>query len=486
MTIRLLTPYDKYPVNSIVTLDAGTEAGLIAAKMAQADTTGGTPYVAPTAPNQLVPAQLSVDPFGNVLGLQGPTGKVQSISGNQANTLAVIGDSITANWYFQSALAPSVTPRGYLSWALALSKQRMQVVGSFATGGSRVVGPGGTLPTISTQIDSAVATGAKNLLLGPAGVNDFTGGNSLADVKAALTIIVQKAIAAGMRIWWCTLIPVGSPGGSYSVATQANIVALNDWIRSQAAAYAKAGVVLIDLYSVFVDPTSATGSCKSNYLGTDQLHPNNIGAYYGGKELARIWSANLPEVPRLLCSAADNRTYSAVCTNLVDNGLFTAGTALGTGYATVLGGGAAVTPSLVSRADGFGKDQVLDCTFAAAGDIVRLNAPRVEALVATGKTYVVDVELTLASPVNVRDITVDISVSGGSATQKMSWMATDPTNSIALPEGFTMQVSTPPMTIDAAAGAFTTVRAGWAATANGAGSCQLKGGRLSFREVLPA
>lgn len=41
MTVRLLADYDRYPANAIVTLDAGTEAGLIAAKRALTDTTGG-------------------------------------------------------------------------------------------------------------------------------------------------------------------------------------------------------------------------------------------------------------------------------------------------------------------------------------------------------------------------------------------------------------------------------------------------------------
>lgn len=47
MTIKLLTAYDKYPQNAIVTLDAGTEAGLITAKIAQADTTGGVLWSEP-------------------------------------------------------------------------------------------------------------------------------------------------------------------------------------------------------------------------------------------------------------------------------------------------------------------------------------------------------------------------------------------------------------------------------------------------------
>lgn len=47
MTVRLLCAYGVYPANAIVTLDAGTEAGLIASKLADSNLTGGVTYVAP-------------------------------------------------------------------------------------------------------------------------------------------------------------------------------------------------------------------------------------------------------------------------------------------------------------------------------------------------------------------------------------------------------------------------------------------------------
>lgn len=69
MTIRLLTAYDKYPINAIVTLDAGTEAGLVAAKMASTTTIGGVPYVAPVVPAQRYSTQVEVDATGAITGL---------------------------------------------------------------------------------------------------------------------------------------------------------------------------------------------------------------------------------------------------------------------------------------------------------------------------------------------------------------------------------------------------------------------------------
>ncbi|ATQ77898.1 hypothetical protein CR152_27885 [Massilia violaceinigra] len=45
MTIRLLCAYSIYPANAIVILDSGTEAGLVAAKQASTDLTGGAIYI---------------------------------------------------------------------------------------------------------------------------------------------------------------------------------------------------------------------------------------------------------------------------------------------------------------------------------------------------------------------------------------------------------------------------------------------------------
>ncbi|NRR28886.1 hypothetical protein HSX11_01690 [Oxalobacteraceae bacterium] len=56
MTIRLLCAYDKYPANAIVSLDAGTEAGLIAAKTASASLTGGVTYYPPPTSKPLTAA----------------------------------------------------------------------------------------------------------------------------------------------------------------------------------------------------------------------------------------------------------------------------------------------------------------------------------------------------------------------------------------------------------------------------------------------
>src|SRR5450830_523378 len=98
MTIRLLARHDKYTANTIVTLDAATEAGRVAAKQATADLTGGVPYVAPpAAPNQLYPLQVAVDASGNSVGVVGFNNQSVSLGGGGPGSVAIAGtgDSLT-------------------------------------------------------------------------------------------------------------------------------------------------------------------------------------------------------------------------------------------------------------------------------------------------------------------------------------------------------------------------------------------------------
>jgi hypothetical protein len=104
MTIRLLCAYDRYPANAIVTLDAGTEAGLIVAKQASSDLTGGTVFA--PASNALQQkysaftvrvgrAETILLPEGQALSLVGSVGVTGSVSRVDASG-AVIGVAAAA------------------------------------------------------------------------------------------------------------------------------------------------------------------------------------------------------------------------------------------------------------------------------------------------------------------------------------------------------------------------------------------------------
>lgn len=89
MTVRLLAKHKQYPIGSIVTLDAGTEAGLVAAKLADTNLAGGVPYVAPVVPNQRYTAQVEVDASsGSVAGIVNPkTGDVLPLGSGGADLI---------------------------------------------------------------------------------------------------------------------------------------------------------------------------------------------------------------------------------------------------------------------------------------------------------------------------------------------------------------------------------------------------------------
>jgi hypothetical protein len=74
MTIRLLCAYSIYPQNAIVTLDAGTEAGLVTAKIASTTLTGGVAYVPPVPPTQYSRASVVKDGAGAVIGISDANG----------------------------------------------------------------------------------------------------------------------------------------------------------------------------------------------------------------------------------------------------------------------------------------------------------------------------------------------------------------------------------------------------------------------------
>lgn len=149
MTVKLLTPYDKYPANAIVTLDAGTEAGLIAAKMAESNTTGGVVWTAPVEPTQYYDAQLAVRPDA-IAGLVGADRKFNlmrdaEIAAPVSNLSSAAGaaGALTGTYYYTAVF---VTAAGLTSapWpgtatGVVLSSQRANLTSIPVSSDPRVV-----------------------------------------------------------------------------------------------------------------------------------------------------------------------------------------------------------------------------------------------------------------------------------------------------------------------------------------------------------
>lgn len=129
MTIKLLAAYVKFPPNAIITLDAATEAGLIAAGVATATLTGGAPYFDPNVSNPLNPLtpaaaaalQILVSGAGTYVNTNGALYGLTETTPYQtpaptASTLLITGPCELAGW-FCSVAAGTITIYDALSAA---------------------------------------------------------------------------------------------------------------------------------------------------------------------------------------------------------------------------------------------------------------------------------------------------------------------------------------------------------------------------------
>lgn len=398
-----------------------------------------------------------------------------------ANTLAIIGDSISADWRFISADSNSRQANGFISWAQAFSGDRLTVVSDNSVGGSGVTANLGGVQMSTTQVDAAIASGAGHVLL-MGGINDLGASVSVAAIQAAFLTIINKLVEKNITVWWCTILPLNAT----TTAITANILFLNSWIRQQCSTrFAKKGVVCIDTWSKAVNPASATGSYITN--GTaDNVHPTNLCAYYVGKEVARVWNLFIPQSQSLLGSNIDNVGFSTATNNVLTNGLFLTGASPGTGFTLTATGSAVNTSnSLVARADGYGNDLQVACTFSANGELVRVQSGDLKANVVNGDTIVAECELTITSPVNLKNISFSINTFGTQNVTAASMRFDTGASIVAMPEGFTVILRTNPITInDALNGVRTSIDTRLALTGGGVGGCTYKIGRWSLRKII--
>lgn len=118
MTIRLLCAYGKFPTNAIVTLDAATEAGLVANKDASFNTAGGDVFFLDVVASAPVPAQAGGQPvtlkIGERTAITVPEGQTLNLTGG---SLAVgVVQRVTAegtilqSWPVGAGAAPPIGP----------------------------------------------------------------------------------------------------------------------------------------------------------------------------------------------------------------------------------------------------------------------------------------------------------------------------------------------------------------------------------------
>ncbi len=397
-------------------------------------------------------------------------------------TLALVGDSFQANGFYSDASQFTRYTRNPIEWALSLSNHPMTLIKNCAVGGSAV-----TTDNIGvrfmTQMQSAIASGASDIhMMG--GINDAILSVSLASVLTEYSRVIDYALSAGKRLYLTTQPTMNAAYTSYTVARQAMMLRLNDWIMDRAAiTFADRNLIVIDGAAATNDPTSATADYRTNG-SSDNLHPRNVGGYWLGKEIARVWTATQPAWDRRVRSNVANYGYSATLTNnICDNGLFSTGATPGTGWAQTYGGSASGSLSKVTRADGFGSNTQNVLTFTAANETATLAmSSNAFSRAVVGGTYVFEAEVTVAaSPVNLMSVQATLQQNGDALYEAHS-LAPITASDVALPEGFTATLRTPPVVLQAGK---TILLGRIRATAAGAsaGGITLSVGRASLRRV---
>ena len=402
------------------------------------------------------------------------------------NSLAIIGDSFTSNAFGKYTTGEYWMARGYMTHAMMLSGYRFNLVpgGMCADGGSGVTGNiNGT--AFNTQLTNAIASGARNLTI-MGGINDIKADIDPEVVFQAYIALVLRAVRAGMRVFVLTQPSFDVTCSHYTVARQGAMLRLQNMLRLWCRTKAPKSVILIDTARVYTDPASTTSSPKANYVyATDKLHPANLGCYYLGKEIARVWNQLVPEVGDLLSSNADNVAFSSLSTNVQRNGLMIANTGgLATGFTVSKNGSATLgTLSLEARSDGFGNNQVVPVTFANVNEFCRLQGD-VYSDIAEGDSFYMDCEVTVASPVNLRGVKGTLALVGSKLSYSAIVNQVDTNYDVAYDSPMTFTIRTPIVKYTADIfGSSPTLTPQIYVTAMGAGSVILKVGRWAVHKI---
>jgi hypothetical protein len=288
------------------------------------------------------------------------------------NTIVAIGDSRVAQIHADGAFRNKA---GYNHFSVgnALAGNRAILLKNFGVSGERS-------DQHLSRLKQAIDTGAYVLYI-HTGVNDIaqsypTAATSGATAFSNIRIMIDAAIDAGML----PLVVLEPGANNFNPAMNAQLYILQQMLREYAETCPH--MVLFDLPGAVYNPAAASTTVLS-LLGTiDGVHQGSLGAYLGGKAFAQVLIAIMPPRPHGFRSAVENPTTSLI--NLTANPMFTGGSAgtVGAGLSGQIGssfvgsrsGGGTAVASVAASTDGSGLwEQILQCTFAAAGDEVNVH-----------------------------------------------------------------------------------------------------------------
>lgn len=309
MTVRLLCDWTdsrdgkRYKSSNLLTTDAGTEAGLVAAKLADINLTGGTTYIPPAVAKQTIPVMAEVNPLTGGLGFSLPDGGY--LPASKMRTACLLGDSIAAQNLTgvpQSAGTGVSYPGGsWLAWAQARLGWLwdVQYPDNFAVGGVNCSVMRNTqLPLAlaahrTRQYDRAFISG---------GTNDLFGSRTLQQTIDDLQYVFIALANNGIIPVYIGVLPRNRTGGVLPGHKKA--AALNAWAAMFAAT---TGLVeYIPCHECVADNSTADGYILAA-ASSDNLHPGDWGAYQIGEQLYSYYkNSGLRSILRFAESPLDN------------------------------------------------------------------------------------------------------------------------------------------------------------------------------------
>ncbi|TFW23862.1 SGNH/GDSL hydrolase family protein [Duganella callida] len=246
------------------------------------------------------------------------------------NTLGIVGDEVTSKFYSVSSdqTVFKYMANGYLTWALALSQQRLRIASNQAA-------PGATVKdSFYAQVEACIANGVTDIIC-MGGQNDLRQNTTLSDLQTAWTRVIARASAGAQRVWWLTQTPLNVSAPNATPAIRNTIAQLNTWILSQATTYPN--VVVIDVTTPVAKTAQDNAMAWIDTYSADNVTPINVGAFYIGQAIAAKWTAAISNQFELATDPQDDIVGDPRSVNIVHNSLFTEGLGIAS-FDTLAGG----------------------------------------------------------------------------------------------------------------------------------------------------
>lgn len=318
---------------------------------------------------------------------------------------AVVGGVSGGN--FQYSSNRDLAAEGWIAWAVQLSGGSVRIIDSFAIGGSGLGAE--SLQNAFYQVDKAIATGAKNIIMDCA-INDINARVPEDVIWSNIKAIWAKCEAASVTLWDCSTAHLATTYPKYADAEagytnfghKTNVIAnaINEMRRR--FAQISNNYVYVPIAEALVNPADTTGATLTAYMATDGIHDNALSGRVAGSVLAPMLTARFPTVTRLPYTAIAGYSRQGAVSRFVNsNPLFNDGaetSGLAAGWAENLTNTTAikstVARTVANDGDTNGRNQVCVITASAAGSYSLRSSGSTQYTVTDALAALADVKLT--------------------------------------------------------------------------------------------